>query len=321
MAAATIDDEPLQPLQVAKQTSGKVNASTPVTTPRATTPSRLPMSPNAAHSLRTPRQKENGADAFSINTLIVGPPLVRPDAPSKQDSPSKLSFPARPQEALAKRRGHSKTLSSSSIPMLKAMRPGTAGADWSSRPASPSRSGTHKLRLQSPQRIRERLHTDKKAVHGIDVSLRSELSRIGADMARVNSADAKAGSEPVDVRQLAASVKTLESSVPTMMRDLMDRQATMHKEMDTILKTSEAKIRAIDQMHKEAVAENELLYEKFNGELGKIINALRGRGMDDKEELVTKLRDQNEEMARLRKENTRLKRDTLSLRAALKGIE
>ncbi|KAM4054560.1 rhoGEF domain-containing protein [Hirsutella rhossiliensis] len=321
MAAATIEDEPLQPLQATKQTSGKVNASTPVTTPRTTTPSRLPMSPNAAHSLRTPRQKENWADPFSSNPLIVGPPLVRPDSPSKHDSPAKLSFPGRPQETLAKRRGHSKTLSSSSIPMLKAMRPATAGADWSSRPASPTRSGAQKLRLQSPQRIRERLHTDRKAVHEIDVSLQSELSRIGADLARVNSADAEAGSEPVDVRQLAASVKALESSVPAVMRDLVDRQATLHKEMDTILKTSEAKIRAIDQLHKEAVAENELLYEKFNSELGKIVKAVRGRGKDDKEELVTKLKEQGEEMARLKKENTRLKRDTVSLRAALKGIE
>lgn len=316
MAAATIEDAPLQPLQATKQTSGKVNASTPVTTP-----SRLPMSPNAAHSLRTPRQKENWADPFSSNPLIVGPPLVRPDPPSKQDSPEKVSFPARPQETLAKRRGHSKTLSSSSIPMLKAMRPTTAGIDWSTRPASPTRSGTQKLRLQSPQRIKERLHTDKKAVHEINVSLQSELSKIGAEMARVNSADAEAGPEPVDVRQLAASVQALESNVPAMMRDLMDRQAATHKEMETSLKTSEAKIRAIDQLHKEAVAENELLYEKFNSELGKIVKALRGRGKDDKEELVAKLKEQGDEMARLKKENTRLKRDTVSLRAALKGIE
>lgn len=319
MGAATMDDEPPQPLQVAKQTSGRVNASTPVTTPK-TTPSRLPMSPNAAHSLRTPRQKDNWADPFSSNPLIVGPPLVRPDVPPKEDSPAKPTSPTRPPQTLAKRRGHAKTLSSS-IPMLKAMRPTTAGADWASRPASPGQAGTQKLRLQSPQRIRERLQMNRKAAHETDAALQSELTRIGAELARVDGGDGGARPGAVDVRALAASVKALESSVPAAMGDLLDRQAALHREMETILRTSEAKIRAIDQLHKEAVAENELLYEKFNGELGKIVKAVWGRGTDDTEELVTRLREQGEEMARLKKENLRLKRDTVSLRAAVKGIE
>ena len=89
--------------------------------------------------------------------------------------------------------------------------------------------------------------------------------------------------------------------------------------MDSTLKASEAKVRSIDQLYKEAVAENELLYERFNGELGKIVRALKGKGKEDKEELMGKLKDQGDETARLKKENSKLKREMASLKAALKG--
>lgn len=72
-------------------------------------------------------------------------------------------------------------------------------------------------------------------------------------------------------------------------------------------------------MYKESSAENELLYEKFNGELGKIVKALRGKG--EKEELVAKLKEAGEETARTKKENARLKREVVTLRALLKGNE
>ncbi|KJZ80006.1 hypothetical protein HIM_00720 [Hirsutella minnesotensis 3608] len=327
MSTATIDDDAMQPLQTMKRTSGKVNASTPLSTPKVTaTPSRLPMTPSASHTLRTPRQKENWAEPFTSAPLIVGPPLVRPDSPSKQESPVKNPSPVRSHETLLRRRGHSKTLSSSSIPTFRATKSGSGISDWPSRPSSPIRSSTQKLRLQSPQRIRERIQTDKKSASDIEASLQSELAKIGQELARVSSCSSSGASAPTESRaaelaDLTATVRALESTVPAVMRDLMDRQAGMQRDMETILRTSEAKIRAIDQLHKEAAAENELLYEKFNGELGKIVKALKGKGKEDKEELVAKLKEQADEAARLKKENLRLKRDMVSLRAAYKGIE
>lgn len=176
-----------------------------------------------------------------------------------------------------------------------------------------------KLRLQSPQRLRERLQTEKKAVGDADASLQSELSRIGAEMARFNTGDSS--NQAADVRRLGASVKALEDRIPTVVRELTDKQAAMQRAMETTVKATEVKMRAVDQLHKEAVAENELLYERFNGELAKIVKALKGKGKDDKEELVVRLKEQSEETARLKKENARLKRDMASLRAALKSLE
>ena len=104
-----------------------------------------------------------------------------------------------------------------------------------------------------------------------------------------------------------------------MMAELSARQDAMQRDMDSSLKTSEAKVKAIDQLYKEATAENELLYEKFNSELGKIVKALRGKGREEKEELVSKMREAGEEAAKTKRENSRLKREIVSLRALIKG--
>lgn len=105
------------------------------------------------------------------------------------------------------------------------------------------------------------------------------------------------------------------------MQELSDKHAAIQHDVDTNVKSAESKVKAIDQLYKEAIAENELLYEKFHGELGKIVRALKGKGKEDKEELVEKLKQQGEETARMKKENARLKREMVSLRAALKATE
>ena len=152
----------------------------------------------------------------------------------------------------------------------------------------------------------------------MDASLRSELSKIGEEMARVNNTRPP-GSQSVDMRRVSAAVRELEDRIPTAIQELQDKQNAIQRDMETTVKAAEAKVRAIDQLYKEAVAENELLYEKFNGELGKIVKALKGKGKDEKEELMMRLRDQSDETARMKKENARLKREMVSLRAALKG--
>ncbi|KAF7543660.1 hypothetical protein G7046_g9955 [Stylonectria norvegica] len=312
---------PLNLLQDTKQTSEKFNSSPKV----VATPSRIPVSPNVAHTLlRSSRQKENVADVFQApaadQPTKQGSP-TKGSPPTKQDSPFKGSPPTKQDSPTKGSQRHSRTLSSTNIPTLRPSRQLTSGAESPTRPtSSPTRSGTQKLRLQSPQKLRERLQTEKKAVDEVDASLRSELSKIGEEMARVNNTR-PSGSQPVDLRRLATSVKNLEDRIPTAVQGMQDKHDAIQHDMETTVKASEAKVRAIDQLYKEAVAENELLYEKFNGELGKIVKALKGKGKDDKEELMARLRDQGDETARIKKENARLKREMVSLRAALKGAD
>ncbi|KAF4952124.1 hypothetical protein FGADI_6920 [Fusarium gaditjirri] len=305
MAAATLDDdaESPQPLQDAKDTSEKVNAS-----PKATSPSRIPVSPGVA-TLRGSKQKENVPDLFQ---QIASPNTLAPSPMELSEEPTRRTSPAKGHR-------HSKTLSSTNIPTLRPYRSAPPGSESPPRPSSsPSRRGTQRLRLQSPQKLRERLNTEKQAVDDVDASLRSELSKIGEEMARVNNTRPP-GSQSVDMRRVSAAVRELEDRIPTAIQELQDKQNEIQRDMETTVKAAEAKVRAIDQLYKEAVAENELLYEKFNGELGKIVKALKGKGKDEKEELMMRLRDQSDETARMKKENARLKREMVSLRAALKG--
>lgn len=320
------------PLNISKQTSEKFNSSlrTPAPpkvlkgeskipkSPSKTTTSppqvsKIPMTPQS-QSMRSPVRKTNTAGE-SFQSIFSTP----------EASPSGNTI----------RRKHAKTLSTSHIPSLKPSRLPLAGAfspislEFSkSAGRSPTHSPpaqkppthnppTHKLRLQSPQKLRERLQTEKKAVEDVDSTLKSELSRISADMAKVNSTMPR--SQTQDVRKLSASVKTLEERIPQVLKELDERQKTIQGDMEASLKASEAKVKAIDQLYKESTAENELLYEKFNTELGKILKAIRSKNREDREELVTGLKEHSEETAHVRKENARLRREIVSLRALLKG--
>ncbi|KAI1095046.1 hypothetical protein F5B19DRAFT_397219 [Rostrohypoxylon terebratum] len=289
MAAASIEDEPLQPLSHMKQTSEKFNSG-----PRVPPPSRIPTSPASQNlsnnlTLRSSRQKENADDPFQAAT---------PASDSKKS--------------------HSKMLSTSNIPTLKPTRDtGNTPTEANPRPTSSPSKSHGKLRLQSTQKLRERLQIEKKAVEEVDANLQSELSKITADMARVNSSLPR--SSTVDIKKLSASVKALEDRIPQAISDLNNRHEQLQKDMEGTLKATEAKVKSIDQLFKEATAENEILYEKFNSELGKIVKALKGKGRDDKEEIMTRMRDYSEETARVKRENAKLRREMASLRTLIKN--
>ncbi|GAP92318.1 hypothetical protein SAMD00023353_7800360 [Rosellinia necatrix] len=291
METTSLDDEPpIQPLSHMKETSERFNS-----TPRIPPPSKIPISPNAHQypnnpAFRSPQQKENVED----------PP--KPASPLNQ----------------AQRKTHSKMLSTSNIPTLKPSRELVGElAESPMRPTTSPSKMSGKLRLQSPQRLRERLQVEKKAVEEVDANLRSELFKISADMARVNSNLPR--SATADIRKVTSSVQALEERLPSVIGQLTNRQDQLQKDIENALRASEAKVKAIDQLYKETMAENELLYEKFNSELGKIVKALKGKGREEKEELVGRIKDSSEETARLKKDNARLKREMISLRALIRG--
>lgn len=292
MAAASIEDEPLPALQDTRKTSEKLNSGAV-----EATPIKVSAESDIHPSFRVPQQKEN-IENLSANASPAG------DGAAGQRSPSKNAS------------RNAKALSVSSIPNLK---PGNteSGADASKIPVSPTRTAP-KLRLQSPQKLRDRLQTEKKAAEEAGGSLQAELFKIGNELSRVKDGS-NSSSEKSEVQQVAASVKALEEKIPWITQDMQSKHDALQKEMETTVRAAEAKLRAIDQLHKEVTAENELLYEKFNEELGKIVKALRGKGKEEKEELMTKLKEQSDESARLKKDNMRLKREIVSLKTALKG--
>ncbi|KAK1777132.1 hypothetical protein QBC45DRAFT_331437 [Copromyces sp. CBS 386.78] len=329
-----------------KQASQKFN-----TLPRLPAPTKIPISPNSLTKI--PISPGSGSN-ISPGTELTPPlyasrqkesPSVSPLAPTPCTPPEKELF----SSSLPIRK-RPKALSVSQIPTLKPSRLPTAERPSSnsnstsngalnngalnnggtltrspSRPALPYNNGglktptssSGRLGLRSPQKLRERLQTELKAVEEVDATLQSELSRISEDMTRINATLPRSASS--EIRRLSSAVRALEERVPQAMIDLQERQAEMNREMEATLRAAEDKVKAIDQLYKEATAENELLYEKFNSELGKMLKALKGKGREDKEELLAKLREQSEEAARVKKENARLKREMASLRALVKA--
>ncbi|KAK6853214.1 RhoGEF domain-containing protein [Apiospora arundinis] len=251
-----------------------------------------------------------------------GRPSPRPQKENLSESLIQTSLQAsrRFSPPVSGRKGHGRGMSTSQIPMLKSSRSAPPNVDAPPSPArptsSPSKSNSGKLRLQSPQKLRERLQTEKQMVELVDANLQSELSRITADMARMNSSDPRSASP--DAKSLSASMAALESTIPSMVQELTKQHEQLQRDMNNTLRATEAKVKEIDQLYKESTAENELLYEKFNTELGKIVRALKGKS-GEKEEIMSKMRDASEETARVKKENARLKREMASLRSMIKG--
>lgn len=300
MQATSLEDDPsVMPLRVNKQqTAEKFNG-----VPRPPSPSKIPMTPQfQVHPLRSSKHSENSVE----------------DIPQQPDDGATDT-----ETGTLLQRGRAKTITISQIPTLKpaSRTPIPPSPESPVRPSSspdkPSGIVNQKLRLQSPQKLRERLQSEKNAVDEVDASLQTELSRISEDMARVNSSLPR--SAAADIRRLAAAVQALEERVPQVMEEVQERQAALQRDVEATLRATEAKVRAIDQLYKEAMAENELLYEKFNAELAKIVRALKGKGREDKEELIARLKESSEETARVKKENARLRREMVSLRMLVKN--
>lgn len=213
-------------------------------------------------------------------------------------------------------KGHVKAASlSTSIPTLHGRSP-----SMSRPPTSPVKTSPQKLRLQSPQKLRERLQNEARAINEAEASLQNELSKIGEEMAKLTAGSYQTSTNRnIDIDKLSQTMKALELKIPEVVKDLSMRNDAVKADLEKSLQASEFKVKGLDQLYKESSAENELLYEKFNGELGKIVKALKGKS--EKEEMVQKLKDSSEETAKAKKENSKLKRELLTLRTLLKGYE
>lgn len=302
MASATLASSPLGPVSPQQGNSSK--------SPRTPSPSKLPIA---------------GGDARNRPMYHSGSPIQKENMPSGQGSRNVGNLTERPQNIMtadsvvvkdlwAVNKSHSKTNSlTSNIPTLR----GTPGPLASRQTSSPQKS-PQKLRLQSPQKLRERLQNEAKAISEAETSLQNELSKIGEEMAKLN---ASSSVRPSDLEKLSQKMATLESRIPELVTDLHARNEQTKLDLEKSLQASEVKVKGLDQLYKESSAENELLYEKFNAELGKIVKALKGKMKEDKEELVAKLKESSEETAKTKKENARLRRELLTVRALLKGNE
>ena len=111
-------------------------------------------------------------------------------------------------------------------------------------------------------------------------------------------------------------MEALDAKLSTTLADLNKRAALLAADISTSLVVSETKSKTLDELYRDANAENELLYDRFNTEMLRILDAVKsGAGVH---EMKTKLKESQDEASRLRKENQRLKRENLGLRSQLR---
>ncbi|KAK2766951.1 hypothetical protein FQN54_006266 [Arachnomyces sp. PD_36] len=188
-----------------------------------------------------------------------------------------------------------------------------------SHPNSTAFQKTQRLKMQSPQKLRERLQNEKKAQAQAESSLQAELASIGNEISGTKSkkgsptATRSSITSPPNSSALLSRVRTLETRLSTLTSDLGKRTTTLEKDVESSLLVSERRVKKLDELYREASAENEALYERFNSELGRITKEVRtGKG---EAALKAQLKEALEDVGRVKKENMRLKREVTGLRA------
>jgi hypothetical protein len=194
-----------------------------------------------------------------------------------------------------------------------------------------------KLRMQSPQKLRERLQNEQKSIAAVQDSLQDELSKIGNELtsssttssllrpttSRANKSFAGRGqlshtpstSNPTNM-DLAQRVLKMEALLPTQIDEANKRISAIQTDLQSSLSVSETKCKKLDELYREANGENEALYARFNEELGRVLKVVRGG--EGVEELRKQLKEAQEEAGMLKRETMRLKRENVGLRAQLR---
>ncbi|CBX94007.1 hypothetical protein IAQ61_003881 [Plenodomus lingam] len=287
-------------------------------------PSKHTSSIPAPTKLGSPMRKDNSPGA----TLDRVGSMRRRALTVKEESRDKVTVKT---FSPVKRRGESV----SSIPSLKSIvgsgllleRPGSGNSVKlpPSTPRSPTKSNTpasppKRLRMQSPQKLRERLETQQRDIDTASVDLQNELSAISQELnARSHSRLGQSSgrpSTPNGARTLESRIASLEKQLKATLDTLSTRSAAISNDVTTSLQVSEARCKHLDQIYREVNAENEALYGRFNEELEKVTASVR-KGKAG-EEVERRLKASEEEAARLRKENSRLKREVAGLKAQIR---
>ena len=315
---------PLQPRKAVDNQENNAKPLTPLKTPspvkqarpankRSPQPSGLPRRFGSPSMKENSPLRENASRASTSPSIFHTPGAISPFKQRSEET-SKTSHSS-----------HSPQNSKSAIP---APRAGLSERTWppNSTTTSPKKSpqSPQKLRFQSPQKLRKRLSREHNALTAAEGSLEAELAKIGEEMAtyKLPRSPTKSGSTTTNptsqptLESISSQLSTLSTTLQAFTTTQTASLASLSSDLETSLLVSDRKARKLDELYREANAENEALYERFNDELGKILGRVRkGEGV---EEMRGRLGEAQNEVARLRKENAKLKREVGGLRCLMK---
>ena len=107
--------------------------------------------------------------------------------------------------------------------------------------------------------------------------------------------------------------RRLEERFDQLSGEYNGRTSALERDLESSLVFSEKRVKKLDELYREASAENEALYDRFNSELSTIAKDVRAGSSEDA--MKSQLTNALEEISRLKKENFRLKREVGGLRA------
>jgi Gef2-related medial cortical node protein Nod1 len=328
---------------------GNESPRTPSPVKHSMIPQPSPVNQNGYIRATSPTRRENSP----VRTLPRGmsPPKLKP-TPS---TPTSDEVTITSHHNTSSRRRNTGT--GSSIPTLK-QNPTTGGLSErptsgnirklppppvsNDKPASvekiaPLNPAAGKLRMQSPQKIRERLAAEQKALASTEAALQSDLNKVTDEITSAGRSRTSHHSRtqsnsiifsPADLSASTSSVssspaRTVESKLATvatkhaaLLTALKSRIDALSADLQSSLVVSEQRAKNLDDLYREASAENEALYVRFNDELARMLDAVRAG--DGEKEMRRRVKEAEEESLKLRRENGRLKREVVGLRAQLK---
>ena len=254
----------------------------------------------------TPQQKENS------------PSVPRPTNPAKPIR--KVSEKAAITTPTAKKRNPSQ---STALNSSKGLSERTWPPNGTTTPAKKPPTPSQKLRMQSPQKLRERLSQEQKALSGAEAGLQAEINKIGEELSAFKlhqpTPTPSHGHLPSPAQKgktfenLTTTLASLESKLQTFITTTSSRTDALSSDLESSFLVADKKAKKLDELYREANAENEALYERFNEELGKILKGVKaGRGEEMK---GAKMKEYQEEITKLKKDNARLKREVVGLKS------
>lgn len=174
-------------------------------------------------------------------------------------------------------------------------------------------------------KLRDRLQSEKRAQGLAQLGLKDELDLIGEELRslKINPQSLRAAGQSFESigessssatnAALLSRVHNLELKFDAIAGEFNGRTLAIEKDLESSLVVSEKRAKKLDELYREASAENEALYDRFNLELNKIAKEVRAGNAEDA--LKAQLSSALEEIGRLKKENFRLKREVGGLRA------
>ena len=316
------------PLQPRKAVDSQENEAKPITPLKPSSPVKQAQPANRSSPQPSGLPRRFGSPPMKENSPLRENASRNSTSPSVYHTSSAIS-PLKQRSEETSNTGHSPHSPQVSKSATPAPRAGLSERTWppNSATTSPKKSSQtpQKLRFQSPQKLRKRLSREHNALTTTEGSLEAELAKIGGEMAiyklprsptKPRSTTTNPTSSQPTLESLSSQLSTLHTTLQAFTTTQTACLASLSSDLENSLLVSDRKARKLDELYREANAENEALYERFNDELGKILGRVRkGEGV---EEMRGRLGEAQNEVARLRKENARLKREVGGLRCLMK---